>query len=591
MLKRWIAVLLVLIMSVPAVAACGNAAVPGTNQAEQPTAEQPPQGSDASSAEPSGEGAADSDTLIWRMRSEPRSLDPQRNYSSDGSHIIQNTYEGLYAEKIGGIEPSMAKSYDVSEDGCTYTFHLRDGVKWSDGQPLTASDFEYSWKRLCNPDTAATTSFMMTSYIKGAMEYLTGQGTADDMGVKAVDDATLVVELKNPVPFFVNLTTFYSYFPARQDIIEKYGDGWDKNPQTSISNGPFKLEEYHTGSHIVLTKNDYYWNAENVKIERIKGLMLGDASTALNGYEAGEIDVMQSPPQDEITRLKAEDPNLMILPAIGTFAVNFNVDSAPTNDLNVRKALTLAIDRKRIVEQVTKGGEIAASGYIPSAFTFSDGKSFRQTDEYGNVQKEFGIDPSQAQVEEARACLAEAGYPDGQGFPKIEYLYDTDEGSKKLAEAMQAMWKENLNIDVALRNEDRSVFNENTIKGNYNISKGGWWADYYDTMSMFDTFLPYSGNNKMQWRWNEQPVVAPHDHTLNPENKELDDAISMAQSTTGAERDQWLKKAEQVVMENFVVAPIYYYTDVLLVNKNRVEGVGLTPVGFWCFKGGRMMQQ
>ncbi len=568
MLKRRFALLMVIIMSLSMFAGCG--------------------GEPADSG--GGQSNAESDTVIWRMRSEPRSLDPQRNFSSDGSHIIQNTYEGLYAEKIGGIEPSMAESYDVSEDGLIYTFHLREGLKWSDGEPLTAKDFEYSWKRLCAPETGATTSFMMTNYIKGAMEYLMGEGTADEMGVRALDDRTLEVELKNPVPYFVNLTTFYSYFPCRQDIVEEYGDGWDKNPETSISNGPFRLAEYQTGSHIVLEKNEYFWNAENVHINRIKGLMLGDASTALNGYEAGEIDVMQSPPLDEITRLKAEDPNLQILPSIGTFSINFNVDKAPTNDLNVRKALTLAIDRTKIVEQVTKGGEIPATGYIASAFVFSDGTSFRQMDEDGNLVEEYGIDPSGAQVEEAKAALAAAGYPDGKGFPKIEYLYDTDEASKKIAEALQAMWKENLNIDVTLRNEDRSVFNENTIKGNYDVSKGGWWADYYDPMSMFDTCLSYSGNNKVQWRWNEQPIVAPHDHTLNPENKEFDDAVNMAQQTTGTERDEWLRKAEKVIMDNFVTAPVYYYTDVILVNQNRVEGVGLTPVGFWCFKEGRMVE-
>lgn len=579
MLKKSMAILLVVVMVISMVTGCSKSDAGASNQAEA-TNEQ---------AETTPKTETEDDTLIWRMRSEPRSLDPQKNYSSDGSHIIQNTYEGLYAEKIGGIEPSMAEGYEVSADGCKYTFKLRKGLKWSDGEPLTAKDFEYSWKRLCNPETAATTSFLMTPYIKGAMDYLTGKGTADQMCVKAIDDLTLEVELNNPVPYFVNLTTFYSYFPSRKDIIEKYGDGWDKNPKTSISNGPFKLEEYSTGSHIILTKNENYWNAENVLIKRIKGLMLSDASTALSGYEAGEIDVMQSPPQDEISRLMAEDPNLMILPAIGTFYVLFNMDAEPVNDVRVRKALTLAIDRKKIVEQVTKGGEIEATGYIPNAFTYSDGTSFRKMDEHGNTLMEYGIDPTKAQVQEARKFLADAGYPDGKGFPDIEYLYDTDEGSKKLAEALQQMWKENLNINIKLRNEDRSVFGEDTIKGNYVIAKGGWWGDYFDTMTMFDTFKSYSGNNKMQWRWNEQPVVAPHDKKLNPENKICEEAIEKAQVTTGTERDKWLRKAEEIVMEENIVAPIYYFTDVIIVNKNRVEGVGLTPVGFWTFKGGKMV--
>lgn len=568
MLKKSIAILLIAIMILAMFTGCSK---------------------DVSTNDPAEPAGSEEDVLIWRMRSEPKSLDPQVNYSSDGSHIIQNTYEGLYAEKIGGIEPSMAENYEVSEDGLKYTFKLRKGLKWSDGQPLTAKDFEYSWKRLCDPKTAATTSFLMTPYIKGAMEFLTGEGTRDEMCVKAVDDLTLEVELNYPVPYFVNLTTFYSYFPTRQDIIEKYGDGWDKNPETSVSSGPFKLVEYQTGSHIVLEKNENYWNAENVKIKKIKGLMLNDASTALKGYEAGEIDVMQSPPADEITRLRAEDPNLQILPAIGTFYVLFNMDAEPVNDIRVRKALTLAIDRKKIVEQVTKGGEIPATGYIPNAFKYSDGTSFRKMDADGNVLEEYGIDPTKAQVEEARALLAEAGYPNGEGFPKIEYLYNTDEDNKKIAEALKEMWKENLNIDVGLRNEDRAVFDDNTLKGNYVVAKGGWWGDYYDTMTMYDTFKSYSGNNKMQWRWNEQPVIAPHDKTLNPEQKRIEEALEQAQVTTGAERDKWLRKAEEIVMEENVVAPIYYFTDVIIVDKSRVEGVGLTPVGFWCFKGGKMV--
>jgi oligopeptide transport system substrate-binding protein len=546
---------------------------------------------------PATEPATDSDTLVWNLGADPRTFDPGLNNASDGGHIINNMFEGLMRDTGDGLEPGMAESYEISAnadgvENTVYTFKIREGAKWSDGNPVTAKDFEYAWKRVCDANTASEYSFIMAPYIKGAEAYLNGEGSADDMAVSCPDDNTLVVELNFPVPYFLSLTTFYTYLPVREDIVTANGEGWEKNPKTCISNGPFKLEEYQTGSHISLVKNENYWDAENVKLNKIKALMIVEATTALNGYENGEIAVLDSGgiPQDEIPRLKAEDPYFRIAPRVGTYYGIFNMDAEPTNDIRVRKALTLAIDQKQIVEQVSKGGQLPATGFIPPSLSYSTGESCRQLDADGNPVEEYGLDPNKAQVEEAKALLAEAGYPDGKGFPAITFLYNTSEGHKKIAEALQEMWKTNLNIDVELRNEEWATFQDTRRLGNFTMARGGWLGDYDDPMTMLDLYTSYSGNNDCQWRWNLQPTVAPHDKVLNPENKEFDEVIAGAQKATGADRDALIRRAEEIMMENFVTFNIYYYTFIQIIDESVVEGVNMTTMGQFIFKDAELVK-
>lgn len=573
MLKRVLSIVMVLAM-VFSIVGCAK-----TEPAPTPA---PPTGE--TPAPPTGEPAGSDDLLVWNIAVDPQTWDPTLNSAADGGHIIQNLFEGLTRETKESIEPAAAESWEITNDGKTYTFKLREGLKWSDGQPVTAKDFEYAWKRACDPAVASEYSFLVTSYLVGGEEFFNGTGSRDEVGVKALDDTTLEVNLKFPVSYFLSLTSFYTYMPVRQDIVEANGEGWEKNPEKCISNGAFKLTEYKTGDHITMVKNENYWDAANVKLAGVKGLMIVEGTTALNGYENGEIQVLDSITIEQIPRLQKEDPNFKITPHIGTYYVNFNVDNEVFDDVNVRKAFSLAIDRKAFVEQVTKGGQTPATGFIPSGMIYSDGTDIRPLGENGLPANEYGIDPSKALVDEAKALLAEAGYPNGQGLPKITFLYNTNENNKKIAEALQGMWKQNLGVDVELLNQDWAVFQEERRGGNYMMARGGWLGDYGDPMTMLDLFASKSGNNDPQWRFRLEPTLAPHDTTLNPEQEAFENAINTSMLSSGKDRDVALKAAEDALMNNHVVAPIYYYTFTNIVDENVVEGVELTLTNKWDFR-------
>lgn len=539
-----------------------------------------------------GEGTSDG-ILIWNIGTEPKYIDPQLNTSADGGHVDNNLFEGLMVDTRDGLEYGVAESYDLeaNADGVAdtvYTFHLREDAKWSDGEPVVAGDFVYAWIRACKPETTASSANLIFDYVKGAKEFYNGEGALEDVKIEALDDHTLRVELNNPVPYFLALTSFYTYMPVREDVVEGQV-GWDKDPATCISNGPFKLAEYKIGSHILMLKNEHYWDAENVKLEGVKGLMIQEATTAMQGYEAGDIQVNALIPQEDVPKLLAEDPNFYSEPSMSSAFYSFNVDVEPTNDVNVRKALTLAIDRKQLVEQVLRGGELPASAYVPPAFSLSDGAtSFRELDADGKTVKEYGIDPWGAQVEEAQAYLAAAGYPNGEGFPEIELLYNQDENDKKIAEAIQNMWKENLGITVNLRSEEWGTFISSRYNGNHVICRGNWGGDYNDPMTMLDLFSSY-GINYSQWRW--APFADREtDTVMNPANKTYDELLAKAAKTTGEERDKTLKAAEKILVEDeAVILPLYFPTDKYVIDSSRVTGVERAPMGHWIFKNAELI--
>ncbi|WIF94071.1 peptide ABC transporter substrate-binding protein [Caminicella sporogenes] len=542
MFKKSFALLLILALVVTAFTGCGpKKSEPNEqqNQAEQPA---PAEGNEM--------------VLNWNLGAEPKTLDPQLNSASDGGHVINNTFEGLMREVNGKLEPAIAESYEVSEDECTYTFHLRD-TKWSDGKPLTAHDFEFAWKRALDPKLASEYAFQLF-YIKGGQEYYEGKGTRDDVAVKALDDKTLQVTLNAPTPYFLDLTTFYTYMPVREDVVDNEGI-WAKDPSKFVCNGPFKLVEYKAGDKLVLAKNENYWRADEVKLDKIIASMIVDQSTTLTAYESGELDAIDNMPTQEIPRLQAEDPTFTILPQIGTYYYIFNVNKEPVNDVRVRRALTLAIDRKAIVETVTKAGQIPATGFVPVNLTLSTGEEFRK------VAGDYGIDPNGANVEEAKKLLAEAGYPDGKGFPEITILYNTSEGHKAIAEAIQEMWKKNLGINVKLANQEWAVFQDTRHQGNFTVARAGWLADYADPMTFLDLWTTYSGNNDAQWKV-----------------KAYDKLIEKAKLVSGKERDKLLLEAEKMIMDEMIVMPIYYYTDPVMV-KDKVKGWQKTKLGHWYF--------
>lgn len=521
--------------------------------------------------------------LVFNHGKEPKAWDPSID-DSGGSFVIGNIFDGLMRDtKDGKLAPAQAQSYTISPDGLTYTFKLRDNIYWTDGKPVTAHDFEYGWRRLVDPKSGSEYAYMGTSYIKNAQAFYEGKVKADKLGIKALDDKTFQVKLETPVPYFLSLTSFFCFMPVRKDIVEKYGDGWEKNPKTCVTNGPFKLEAYKLGDYLTIAKNDKFYDKNLVKIDKVKMVFITEQTTALNAFNAGDIDVNQEIPPAELPRLIAEEPNLVFAPRLQTAYIIFNVDKAPFNDVRVRKAFALALDRKAICASALKGGEIPATGVIPPILTFSNGHSFRQLDKYGKPKMEYGIDPNAARVQEAQKLLAEAGYPNGKGFPNITYSYVTRESLKKMSEAIQEMWKKNLNVNVKLDNMEWQVLVDKRKRGDFMISGGNWTGDYSDPMTFFDAFKTDSGWNECQWRWRKSPI-APNDKVLNPEQKGFEEEIDKIQETQGKTRDQHLLKAETILMNAAPISPLYYGNYCYLVNKDKVQNVWRNKVGeykFW----------
>ena len=521
-----------------------------------------------------GETGTDSDedyvlaadqTLRYNLGADPLTLDPQLNSATEASHIMNNVFEGLMREKDGEVVPGIAESYTLSEDGLVYTFTLRDAT-WADGQPVTAGDFEFAWKRGANPATASEYMYLFESAnILNAGAIAKGEKSIDELGVKAIDDKTLEVTLSAPTDYFLGLTGFATLMPVREDMVDDEG-AWAKDPAKYIGNGPFKMSEYKMGDQIVLVKNENYWNAENVNLEKIVMYMIVDESTAHTRYTAGELDVNELIPTDEIPTLIAEDPTFYIMPKIGTYYYAFNMNNEALKDARVRQALSLAINREQIVKEVTKGGQKVAYGFMPEGITDNEGKSFTET------AGDYGVNPK-GDVEKAKALLAEAGYPDGAGLPEIEILYNTSESHKLIAEAMQEMWKQNLGINVKLTNQEWAVFQETTNNNAFDsLARRGWIGDYNDPQTMLEIFE--STNTQNIGRYSSET---------------FDTEMQLSRETMGAERMEHLYKAHDILMEDMPIIPVYYYVTNMMI-QDSVHDLELTSTSKLWFGDAEMIE-
>ena len=592
MKKRMLVSLLLATAAAATLSACGSGSKPAETQAttNQGGGEITSAAEEETEAEAEEEASAGSDRyLVWRLNKEPKLWDPTNNSESISDAIVKQLFEGLTVSTSDGFKPGIAESWDVSEDGKTYTFHLRDDAKWSDGDPVTAKDFEYSWRRICDPDYASEALQAITDYVVGGQEYFDGTGSYDDIKATAIDDYTFEVVLKNVTPYFPQLVANDVYLPIKKDVVEAAGEGWEKKPETCVSNGPFMLEEYQVGSHFLFKKNPNYYDADSVKLAGIKAVIITDDNTAYQAYQAGEIDVMDNLPSEQIPQIVAEDPNVIVSADTGAQFMNFNVDKAPTDNVHVRKAIAYAIDRKQIVEQVLKDGSVPASGFIAPTCQKTDGGSFRTMESDGYPAEEYGINPRQANVEAAKQELAEAGYPDGKDFPALEITYANNDRNKKTCEAIQQMLEDNLGITVTLRAEESSVFTSTKNKGDYQMATGGWTNSPYDASGLIKLFYSQNGNNTPQWRW--KPYTgAPHDTTLNPGNEAFDIAFDKALASQGADRDNAWIEAEQALMADMPVTPLYYPSYTAVVNEDLVEDVELTASNTFMFKSASVIE-
>ncbi|AOT70852.1 peptide ABC transporter substrate-binding protein [Geosporobacter ferrireducens] len=507
-----------------------------------------------------GEKAKNEKVLTVELPFISRGLDPQLCISTSEGTVINNLYEGLMREVKGKLEPAAAESYEVSKDGMRYTFKLRN-TNWSDGKPVTAGDFEYAWKRLLDPQTTAEMAFMLYG-VKGAEDYNQSLGTAEQVGIKAVDDRTLEVVLKEPMPQFLSILSLPMLMPVRKDGVEKSEEGWSIDPQKAVSNGPFVLEAYDSAGKALLKKNAEYWKAGDVKLDKIHVLFVPDEDAALTAYYSGEVDILNSIPVSEISRLQAEEPNFYNFPQVGTAYYVFNTSKAPLDNKLVRKALSLAVNRKVLIDQYIQGGQIPATGFTPPGLVDMEGREFHKT--AGN----YGIDPNDARIEEAKKLLAEAGYAEGKDFPEVELLYNTSEANKLIAETIQEMWQKNLGIKVKLISQEWVVFMDQRSQGNFHIARAGWMGDYADPVAMLELWTSSSALNDGKWK-----------------SPEFDKLIEDSKLAVGQKRFDLLYKAQDIMMEEMIVMPLYYYTDPMMV-RDYVKGWERTSGGYLYFGDG-----
>ena len=494
---------------------------------------------------------------------EPKTIDPTLNSAVDGSIYIQHAFEGLATrDKENKITRGVAERWDISEDGLTYTFYIREDAKWSDGQKITADDFVYSWRRAVNPDTAAEYAYQFEPVLN-AMDINAGRKPVDSLGVRAIDENTLEVKLASPTAYFIELAAFPTFFPLREDIIEQYGDDWTLSPDTYIGNGPFVLTERRTDDRLIMEKNTNYWNADSIIPQRLVFVLMQNQTAAMAGVKEGSIHFANDPPSSDMDTLIKEGL-IHISPYIGTYYYCLNWTNRTLRDVRVRKALALAIDRNYIVKEVTKGGQVPAAAWVPNGISDTEDANgdFREVggDYYSVKEEDF-----EKNIEEAKKLLAEAGYPDGRGFPVIEFKSNSG-GHIPIFEAIQQMWKEYLNIDSTISQEEWATFQNTRLNKDFVVARHGWIGDYNDPMTFLGVFLSYSVQNDGGYS-----------------NKAYDDNLKIAMSTIDQKvRMEAMHKAEDTLMGDMGLIPIYFYTNPVMVSK-KLSGVVYDPLGWHKF--------
>ena len=563
-MKKTALVLAAVMASGMILTACGGnktADAPTTKAADTTTTAAAAEGETAAPAEEGG-SALD---LAVQVGPDPETVDPALNSAVDGANMIIHAFETLMiVDKDNKIVPGQAESYEVSDDGLTYTFHLRKGLKWSDGSPLTANDFVYAWQRLADPNTAAPYAGDMLGYVKGYEE--AAGGNLEALGVSAPDDDTFVVELSVPCVYFSKLITHASMVPIQKATVDANGDQWTLTPDTYICNGPLKMIEWVPGSHIIFAKNENYWNADAVTLNTLKFVLMEDSNASYSAYQTGEVQMIKAVPTEEIPSLKGKE-DFHVDPIMGTYYLSFQTEKAPFDHPDVRMALSLAIDRDYVANTVMQGTYSPATNFVgPGLSDAEDGSSFEETTRKNNGGDFFDVANHDADVAKAKELLANAGYPDGAGFPTVEYMTNDAGYHKPLAEYLQSCWKEELGINMDIKVVEWSTFTPTRRAGDFQMARNGWVYDYDDPSNMLNLMKSTSGNNDGKYN--------------NPEvDKMLDEANSTADV---AEHYQKLHDAENMILADAAMAPVAYYNDFYLQDP-KLKGTWHSPYGYWYF--------
>lgn len=548
--KKWLTATLSTVMAMSVAAGCTAKTEEGKDNSSSPAASAAT-GTQAPAANAKGA------VINTYINGEIPTMDPGLAKSTASSWSLDHVFEGLYFQDKDGLAPGQAKDVKVSEDGLTYTFTLKDNLKWSNGDPVTAGDFEYAWKRVLDPAFASEYAYQIADYVKGATEYNTADTKKlsaeevnklrDAVGVKATDDKTLVVNLVNPTPFFKQLVSFYTYYPVNKKVAEANKD-WANKAETLVGNGPFYVKEWSKDKKLVAVKNDNYYDKDKIKATQITWNNITDDNTAWQMYTTGEMNVYQSVTPAAVETAK-KNGELVVSPKLATYFYRFNVTKAPMNNVKVRKALAMAIQRQPIIDNITKTGQLPAFAFVSPGIIMA-GKDFRTGDAATQAYYKEDVAEAKKLLEEG---LKELGMT---SFPKTELTYNTNEGHKKIAEAIQEMWKKNLNIDVELANVESKVWLDKQSKLDYQIMRTGWVGDYLDPMTYIDMFVTGGGNNNTGWS-----------------NKQYDELVAAAKKEQNeAKRIQQFRDAEKILMDEMPIMPIYFYTSANAIKK-EIQGV------------------
>ena len=549
---------------VVSLAACGSSASTGAANAT---------GEAADAAEAGSTG------FTVQLGPNPETLDPALNAAVDGGNTLITIEEPLLIiDENNEVQPGQAESYEVSDDGLTWTFHMRDGLKWSDGSDLTAADFEYSFKRLASPDTAAPYAETVVGMIDGYQDAIgnpdeDGNTTTDPdwdaLNVHASEDGkTLTVQLSYPCSYFDKLASFVATSPVQQATVEANGDAWCTEPDTYVCNGPYMITEWTPSERIVLSKNPYYvggWDSSKIVSDTITLLLLEDSSASYAAYNSGEAQLVKDVPTDEIPSLtRAEDGGDFYLDEImGTYYISLNDQEEPFTDVRVRKALSLAIDRDYVANTIMQGIYTPATALVGPGIVDENGYFM----DNANGGEPYISDDYEANLEEAKSLLAEAGYPDGEGFPTITYSANDSGYHIPVAEYLQQAWGE-LGITMNIDKVEWSSFIPMRRAGDYDISRNGWSMDYNDPSNMLELFTTNNGNNDGKY--------------ANPEFDQVIEDSRVADKTTHFEK---LHEAEDILMNDAACIPVAYYNDFWLQSPS-LKGTWHSPYGYWYLQYG-----
>ena len=514
-----------------------------------------------------GCGKKKADGITVQIGPNPETLDPALNSAVDGGNMLITLFETLLIiDQDNKVQPGQAEKYEVSPDGLTWTFTMRDGLKWSDGTELNAKDFEYTFKRIADTNVAAPYAETVIGMIEGYKDAIDSKNP-EKLNVKASDDGkTLTIKLAYPCSYFDKIVAFGTMSPVQKATVEKNGDSWATKPETYVCNGPYTITEWTPSEKIVCKKNENYkggWDSSKIVNDKLTFLLLEDSSASYTAYTGGTAQLIKDVPTEEIPTLKKDKKDeFNVDPILGTYYLSMNLNKAPFNNKNVRKALSLAIDRDYVANTVMQGTYTPAYNYVGTGVDDVDPGKFLENSKAANGGKTYISEDYKANLEEAKKALAEAGYPEGKGFPTITYSTNDTGYHKAVAEYLQQVYKDlgiTMNIDIV----DWSSFTPKRRAGEYEMARNGWVMDYNDASNMIELFVSSNGNNDGKYN-----------------NPAFDKAMNDSKVADKTAHFAALHEAEKIVSEDYGFIPVAYYNDFWL-QSTSLKGTWHSPYGYW----------